>query len=214
MLRLLQPLPRLVYVRDHLPLLGRVRFLIVRAHLRLQGEQQHLEVPLLDELGRFLHGSVVGELGKLRLDTHQRIGKSAVAQRLYSTLDPTQQIAGQALVLVYHAIVLHCNADHFAYPFTLHRLLFHLGEVMVIRDHVSDDRFLVRMVHENILRVQKFRQTEFVLGHVERVVQVVYGVRFGQFLELDQIWPVFVNDGVERNPSRQEVVKFLTFTLW
>lgn len=71
---------------------------------------------------------------------------------------------------------------------------------MVIRDHVSDDRFLVRMVHENILRVQKFRQTELVLGHVERVVQVVYGVRFGQFLELDQIWPVFVNDGVERQP--------------
>ena len=68
---------------------------------------------------------------------------------------------------------------------------------MIVGDHVGDDGFLVRLVDVDVLGVEQFGQAEFLFSHVEGVVQIEHGVRFGQFVVLNQFWTMFVDDGVE-----------------
>lgn len=49
----------------------------------------------------------------------------------------------------------------------------------------------------NTFGVQELGEAELLLGDVEGVVQVVYGVGAVQPLELDEVGPVLVDDGVE-----------------
>ena len=79
---------------------------------------------------------------------------------------------------------------------------------MVVGDDVGDDGFLIGLVDVNVFGVEQFGQTEFLLSHVEGVVEVEHGVRFRQFVVLNQFWAVLVDDGVECQtvaPRRRKV---------
>lgn len=58
---------------------------------------------------------------------------------------------------------------------------------MVVGDHVGDDRLLIRVLHADILRVQKAGESQTFLCHVEGIVQVVVGVTALQLVKLDQV---------------------------
>ena len=93
---LLKPFPSGVDVPDHLAFLRRVGILVVSPHLGLEGEEQHLQVALLDELGRLLDVAVGVELAQLLLDTAQRVGELSVTQGLDRLLDPVEEVADEA----------------------------------------------------------------------------------------------------------------------
>lgn len=87
---------------------------------------------------------------------------------------------------------------------------------MVVRDDISDDGLLIGMVYADICKkktsqavivcltarcrscetrmdftfwVQKFGETQVLLGQVEGVLQVVVSVGLLQFVEINQVWP-------------------------
>lgn len=59
-------------------------------------------------------------------------------------------IPSERLVFLLHLVVLHSDADDLADPLALHRLLLQFAEVVVVRHHVRDNRFLVGVVHGNV----------------------------------------------------------------
>ena len=60
----------------------------------------------------------------------------------------------------------------------LHRLLLHLGKVVVIGDNVSDDRFLIRVLHAHIC-----------MGNNQIMLRMVQIVPFPLFLAYKIHWP-------------------------
>ena len=103
-----------------------------------------------DLLGRFFHCSVGVECQKLLLNTLQRVGKLAVIQDLDGLPDPLEEVGGDLVVFGDELVVVDGAADDLADTLTGHGLGLHLGEVMVVGDHIGDDGLLVRMVHNNI----------------------------------------------------------------
>lgn len=64
----------------------------------------------------------------------------------------TFNLPGKRLVFLHHFLVFHGDADDLADPLALHGLLLHLTEVVVVRDHVRDDRLLVGVVDGDVWR--------------------------------------------------------------
>lgn len=90
----------------------------------------------------------------------------------------------------------------------MNSLLLHLGEVVIVRHHIGNDGLLVRMIDKYILCIEQFRQSQLILGHIERIVEIVNGIGLAQLVELYKIRPVLVNNGIERQtvpPGGREV---------
>ena len=68
---------------------------------------------------------------------------------------------------------------------------------MVVSDNVSDDGLFVGLVHINVLGIEELGETELLFSHVEGVVEIEHGVGFRQFVVLDQLGAMLVDDGVE-----------------
>ena len=87
-------------------------------------------------------------------------------------------------------------------------LLLHLGEVVIVCDNIGNDGLLIRMVNEDILGVQQFCQSQFLFSDVERIVQIVNSIGLGQFVKLNEVGSMLVNDGIESqtiSPGGREI---------
>ena len=207
-LGLLQLHPRSIDVRYELALLGHIGALIVRAYLALDGEESHLQVALVAELGRLVVDAIVVEGGELLLHALQRVGEAALAQLANREPDPVEQVAGEALVGADVGVDLHGRGDHLGDAFALHLVVLELREVVIVGDHVGHDHLLVRILDVDVLGLEQARDAQAALGRLKRVVQVVGGVALLQRRVLDELGLVLVYERVEGEavaPRRREV---------
>ena len=92
-----------------------------------------------------------------------------------------------------------CYSAYLSDTFAAHSLIPGLGEVVVERDHVSDDRLLIRVLNIHILRIQQLLDAQLLLCFFECLSQTLVHLLLlpRVFTRVSDVVSVFVEEGAE-----------------